>query len=71
MQPGITDIATYLATCIPTGSETSEGAVSDWRQTLYNAKATHCLRPLKDFVIRTVPEDEQARALVEGLLRRR
>lgn len=71
MDPGITDIATYLATCIPTGSQTPEGAVSDWRQTLYNARATNCLRPLTDLVIRAVPEDEQARSLVEGLVRGR
>jgi hypothetical protein len=71
MDPGITDIATYLATRIPTGSDTPEGAVREWRETLYNARATNCLRPLQDMVIRAVPRDEQARALVEGLIRRR
>lgn len=68
MKPGITEIASYLASRIPTGADTHEGAVQDWRITLYNARATGTLRPLTDLVIRSVPDDAHAHALCRGLL---
>jgi hypothetical protein len=68
MDPGITDIARYLATKIPTGAETPEESTEDWRTTLYNARATNTVRPLRDLVVREVPEDAVARSLCEALL---
>ena len=70
MDPGITDIATYLAAKIPTGAETPEGATQDWRATLYNARATNTVKPLRDLVVREVPDDAVARSLCESLLER-
>ena len=70
MDPGITDIATYLAGKIPTGAETPEEATQDWRTTLYNARATNTVKPLRDLVVREVPEDPVARSLCESLLER-
>ena len=69
--PGITDIASYLATCIPTGADSEEAAVEDWRTTLYNARATNAMRPLRDMVVRTVPDDAVARSLCEHLVAKR
>ena len=68
MEPGITDIASYLATKIPTGSASEDGCREDWRTTLYNARATNSLRPLRDLVVRTVPEDPIAQLMCESLL---
>lgn len=67
----ITAIASYLATRIPTGARDPEQAVQDWRLTLYNARATNTLRPLRDLVIRSAPGDERARQLCERLIARR
>lgn len=68
MDPGITDIARYLATRIPTGAESAEDATHDWRTTLYNARATNSVRPLRDLVAREVPDDPVARSLCESLI---
>lgn len=65
--PGITDVASYLATRIPTGAETPDEAREDWRTTLYNARATNAMRPLRDMVVRTVPDDPVARSLCDHL----
>jgi hypothetical protein len=70
MDPGITDIARYLATRIPTGAETDADRTEDWRTTLYNARATNTIRPLRDLVAREVPDDPLARSLCESLLDR-
>jgi hypothetical protein len=70
MDPGITDIATYLAAKIPTGADTPEEATQDWRTTLYNARATNTVKPLRDLVVREVPDDPVARSLCESLLER-
>ena len=67
MKPGITDVASYLATKIPTGADSDEQAVQDWRATLYNAKATNAMAPVKDLVAKSIPEDEHARALCTDL----
>lgn len=67
MTPGITDIASYLAVRIPTGSATEDGARDDWRTTLYNAKRTSTLKPLTELVRRSVPDDEHAVALCESI----
>jgi hypothetical protein len=68
MDPGITDIARYLASRIPTGAESDEERTADWRTTLYNARATNTVRPLRDLVSREVPDDPVARSLCESLL---
>ena len=70
MDPGITDIASYLATRIPTGAASPEEQVRDWRETLYNARATNALRPLTDLVMRAAPDDAVAAALCRTLRRR-
>ena len=69
MNPGITDIASYLAVRIPTGNDSEDGAKNDWRTTLYNARATQAMKPLSELVRRSVPEDEHAVALCESLQR--
>ena len=66
--PGVTDIASYLATKLPTGAETVAGAIDDWRTTLYNAKATRSEKPLADMVKRALPGDDHAAALADTLL---
>jgi hypothetical protein len=70
MDPGITDIARYLAEKIPTGSASEAERTDDWRTTLYNARATNTVRPLRDLVVREVPDDPLARSLCESLLAR-
>jgi hypothetical protein len=70
MDPRITDIASYLASRIPTGADSDEDAVQDWRLTLYNAKATASVRPLTDMIVRSVPDDPIAAAYCEALRRR-
>jgi len=70
MNPGITDIASYLAVRIPTGADDEDKAVADWRATLYNAKATGAMRPLTELVKRSVPDDEVAADLCDALSRR-
>lgn len=70
MDPGITDIARYLAAKIPTGAESEADATEDWRTTLYNARATNTVRPLRDLVTREVPDDPVARSLCESLITR-
>jgi len=67
MDPGITDVATYLATQIPTGADTPEQAVADWRSTLYNAKRTNAISAVADLVARSAPEDAHALELCQGL----
>ncbi len=67
MQPGITEVASYLATQIPTGAKTPHAAVQDWRTTLYNARATGALSVVTDMVNCLAPYDAQARVLCEGL----
>jgi len=71
MNPGITDVASYLAVRIPTGADDEAQAVSDWRTTLYNARATGAMRPLTELVRRSVPEDEVAAELCEELTPKR
>jgi hypothetical protein len=70
MDAGITDIASYLAARIPTGSDTPEGARDDWRTTLYNARSTQAMKPLTELVRRSVPDDDEAVALCESLQKR-
>ena len=70
MDPGITDIAGHLAEAIPTGAADAERAKQDWRQTLYNAKATASVRPLTDMIRRSRPGDEKVAALCDALRRR-
>lgn len=71
MDPGITDIARYLATRIPTGADSPEASTEEWRTTLYNARATNTVKPLRDLVVREVPDDPVARSLCEGLLEKK
>ncbi len=66
--PGITDIARFLANRIPTGAQTQGRAVEDWRTTLYNAKSTRSERPLADMVKRILPDDQEAASLCDSLL---
>jgi len=67
MDPGITDIATQLATRIPTGADSEDQAVEDWRTTLYNARATNAMGPLTDMVRRTAPGDATVAGLCDQL----
>ncbi len=69
--PGITDVASYLAARIPTGADSLETAREDWRTTLYNARDTNALRPLRDLVLRSVPDDPTARELCDALVGRK
>ncbi len=70
MDPRITEIATYLASLIPTGADDPSVAVQDWRTTLYNARATASIRPLTDLIERSTPGDPIAAAYCEALKRR-
>lgn len=67
MNPGITDVASYLAVRIPTGARSVQDRVSDWRLTLRNARTTRSLRPLVDLVRRSLPDDPEAAEMCEGL----
>jgi hypothetical protein len=70
MDPGITDVASYLATQIATGADTEAQAIEDWRATLYNARRTNALPAVADLVRRCAPEDEYALALCTSLRKR-
>ena len=67
MNPGITDVASYLAARIPTGATSLEARVADWRMTLRNARLTRSVRPLADLVRRSLPGDTPAVELCESL----
>ncbi len=67
MNPGVTDVASYLAARIPTGARSLEQSIRDWRLTLYNARDTKALRPLTELVRRSLPEDPEAANLCESL----
>lgn len=70
MDPSITDVASYLATAIPTGSETEDGAREDWRGTLHNARRTKSMSIVSDMVARSAPEDDLAQFAMEYLKKR-
>ncbi len=67
LNPGITDVASYLAVRIPTGARSLEDSIADWRTTLRNARATRALRPLTELVRRSLPDDPEAAQLCERL----
>ena len=72
MDPGITEIAAQLADRIPTGADSPEQAVQDWRDTLYNAKQTACMGPLAELIKRSAPDDDPIpHELADQLTRRR
>lgn len=67
VKPGVTQIASYLAGVIPTGSNSEEERVQDWRTTLYNAKATRSQRVVSSMIRRLLPGDRKAEDLCEVL----